>query len=227
MRMLRASILIFGLGVPWGAAAQTAKDRGCPPQGDAAKTKLQRLNEAKARLDDVSDDDVDDTVTMEEICEPGDDRLRWQNGQGVEVTAYVIAVRDGGPASSNCHSTKAADHDTVLELSPTQDDTDAAHRVHAIVTPQWRRAVAADRVDWSTGAIRAHYLQRWVIVRGWMLYNYEAAPASLHTANLPGPDIARASAWEIHPVTSIDLQDDVLDQQALLPLPAGESEGVP
>ena len=216
MRVLKASIFMFGLGVALAgaAAAQSTNDGGCPPQGDATKAKLQRLNEAKARLDDVSDDDVDDTVTMEGICEPGDDRLRWQDGQGVEITAYVIAVRDGGASSSNCHSPKSSDHDTVLELTPTQDATDSAHRVHAIVTPQWRRAVAADRVDWSTGAIRAHYLQRWVIVRGWMLYNYEAAATSLHTANLPGPDIARASAWEIHPVTSIELQDDVLDQQA-------------
>src|SRR5215831_9691605 len=97
--------------------AQAVPARRCPPEGDATKVKMKRLNEARARLDDVTDDDVDDSVSMEEICEPGDDRLRWQDGQGVEVTAYVIEVRDGGPSSSNCHSARSSDHDTILELA--------------------------------------------------------------------------------------------------------------
>jgi hypothetical protein len=209
--------LLCCLGLAWSGAASAqapGAPGSCPPQGDATKSKLKHLNEEKARLDEVSDDDVDDTVTMEEISEPGDDRLRWQDGQGVEITAYVIEVRDGGAASSNCHSSKSSDHDTVFELVPTQNLMDRAHRIYAVVTPQWRQAVAADRVDWSTQALRALYVQRWVIVRGWLLFNFEAASTSLNTAALPGPDITRATAWEIHPVTSIDRQDDVLDQQA-------------
>jgi hypothetical protein len=194
--------------------AQAADSGGCPPQGDATKAKVKQLNEARARLDEVSDDDVDDSVTMEELCEPGDDSLRWQNGQGAEITAYVLDVRDGGPSSSNCHSTSSADHDTILELTPTANALDRTHRFYAVVTPQWRRAVAADRVDWSTGALRAHYLQRWVTVRGWLLFNTEAAAISLHTGDIAGPGVTRMSAWEIHPVTALDLQEDVLDQQA-------------
>lgn len=196
-------------------SAHSPGDAACPPQGDASKAKLKRLNEAKARVDEVSDDDVDDTVTMEGLSEPGDDRLRWQDGQGVEITAYVIEVHDGGAASSNCHSPRSSEHDTILELAPTQDALDRAHRIYAVVSPQWRQAVAADRVDWSTGALRAHYLQRWVILRGWLLFNFEGTGTSLHTAAMPGPDITRATAWEIHPVTSIELQEDVLEQQAL------------
>jgi hypothetical protein len=210
-RILLCTAAVLATGF---ALAQTGDARECPPYGDATKAKLKRLNEAKGRLDDVSDDDVDDTVTTEGICEPGDDRLRWQDGQGVEITAYVVEVRDGGAASSNCHSAKRSEHDTILELVPTQDATDRAHRFYAVVTPQWRQAVAADRVDWSTGSLRAHYLQRWVILRGWLLFDFEAAETSLNTAGLLGPDLTRATAWEIHPVTSIELQEDVLEQQA-------------
>ena len=216
--MVRSSVLaiVFGaavLAAPF-SLAQANGSRECPPQGDATKASLQRLNEAKARLDEVSDDDVDDTVTMESLSEPGDDSMRWQDGQGVEITAYVIEVRDGGASSSNCHSSQAADHDTILELGPTADALDHAHHFYAVVTPQWRKAAAADRVNWSTGALRAHYLQRWVIVRGWLLFNSEAASRSLHTGTLGGPAVTRMSAWEIHPVTSLELQEDVLDQQA-------------
>ncbi len=53
------------------------------------------------------------------------------------------------------------------------------------------------------------------------LYNSEVETSSLHTAQLAGPSVSRISAWEVHPVTALDLEDDVLDQQALLPLPAG------
>jgi hypothetical protein len=194
--------------------AQSLDARDCPPQGDATKAQVKRLNEARARLDDVSDDDVDDSVTMEGLSEPGDDRLRWQDGQGVEITAYVVEVRDGGPSTSNCHSPRTADHDTILELVPTANTLDRAHRLYAVITPQWRQAVSADRVDWSTGALRAHYLQRWAVVRGWLLFNPDAAAAALHTGDVAGPGATRLSAWEIHPVTSLDLQEDVLDQQA-------------
>ena len=215
-----ALAILFCLGLAWSGAAFAQSgggSGGCPPQGDATKQKVKRLNEAKARMDEVTDDDVDDTVTMEALMEPGDDGLRWQDGQGVEITAYVIGVRDGGPASSNCHSFRSNDHDTILELTPTQNALDRAHRVYAVVTPQWREEAAADRVDWSTGALRAHYLQRWITVRGWLLFNFEAAPTSLNTASIAGPDVSRVTAWEIHPVTSIELQEDVLDQQAAVP----------
>ena len=213
--MVRSSVLaVVCLLSSHLALAQTNGSRECPPQGDATKPSLQQLNEAKARLDEVSDDDVDDTVTMESLSEPGDDSMRWENGQGAEITAYVIEVRDGGPSSSNCHSSQSADHDTILELGPTADALDHAHHFYAVVTPQLRRAAAADRVDWSTGALRAHYLQRWVIVRGWLLFNPEAAARSLHTGTL-GATFTRMSAWEIHPVTSLELQSDVLDQQAV------------
>ena len=202
-----------------GAAAKIVKD--CPPQGDATRASLKHLNEARARLDDVTDDEVDDSVTMEEICEPGDDSLRWQAGQGVEITAYVVEVRDGGPSSSNCHSSAAAEHDTILELAPDAGGVDRSHRFYAVITPQWRRAVSADHLDWSTAGLRAHYIQRWVTVRGWLLFDPEAEKSSLHTAQLMGPGVSRMSAWESHPVTALQLEDDVLDQQALLPLPEG------
>ena len=200
---------------PLPAQTRSSSSKECPPQGDATKASLKHLNEARARLDDVTDDDVDDSVTMEEICEPGDDSLRWQAGQGVEITAYVVEVRDGGPASSNCHSSAATEHDTILELAPDAGGVDRSHRFYAVVTPQWRRAVSAEHLDWSTGGLRAHYIQRWVTVRGWLLYDPEAEKSSLHTAQLMGPAVSRMSAWEIHPVTALELEDDVLDQQAL------------
>ena len=199
----------------FSAAVYAADDKPatCPPQGDATKSKLQKLNEKRARVEEPAEEDIDDTVTMEGLVAPGDDQLRWEDSRAAELTGYVLEVRDGGMASSNCHSSDPADHDTILDISPSGTIFDNAHRIVAVITPQWRRLLAADRVDWSTRSIRAKYLHQYVRIVGWLLFNSEVASKTLNTAPLAGPDITRATAWEIHPVTSIEAETEVLPQE--------------
>lgn len=212
-----APILLCGLLLAAPGAALRAQSAGaCPPQGDARKAKIQQLNTLRARTEEPSDDDYDETADINALIAPGDDTLRWQNDTAVEITAYVLDVRDGGATSANCHSSDPADHDTILDLSPGQSVSDNGHRMIAVITPQWRRLMAKNRIDWSTRAIRAKYVQQYVTVRGWLLFNSEAAARSLNTAPLAGADITRATAWEIHPVTGIELNDDSFDQQTRL-----------
>jgi hypothetical protein len=216
MRTTAFAFVFLLLAMPAAAARAQTGGSPCPPRGDAAKPKVQSLNEKKARLDDPSDEDVDDTVTMDALLEPGDDRLRWQDGQGVAVDAYVIEVRDGGMGSSNCHSPDPANQDTVLVLSPGKDVSDGAQRLIAVITPQWRRIAAQSRLDWSTRAIRAKYLRKSVTITGWLLFDFEAAARARNTAPLGGAALSRATAWEIHPVTGIDLDDESLEQETSL-----------
>jgi len=209
--------LVLAAAVPLGAQAGPSP---CPPQGDAKKAATQKLNELRARTDEPSDDDYDDTADVSALIAPGDDSQRWQSDTAVEISAFVVDVRDGGMTSANCHSADPADHDTILDLSPGAGVSDASHRLIAVITPQWRRLMAGNRIDWSTRAIRARYLQQTVNIRGWLLFNSEAAARSVNTAPLAGAGITRATAWEIHPVTGIELDDDSLEQQTCLePLP--------
>jgi hypothetical protein len=209
--------LLFGVG----AATLIAQTSGtCPPQGDAKKAKVQRLNELKARTEEPSDDDYDDTADVSALIAPGDDSQRWQNDTAVEIAAFVVNVRDGGPSSSNCHSPNPADHDTILDLSPGAGVSDPSHRLIAVITPQWRRIMANNRIDWSLGGIRAKYLQQAVTIRGWLLYNFETAASAVNTAGLAGPSVTRATAWEIHPVTGIELNDDSMELQTRRDAPA-------
>jgi hypothetical protein len=184
------------------------KSGPCPPQGDATRPEIRALNEKKARNDTPADDDVDETVTMEALLEPGDDSLRWQVGAAIEVVAWVVEVRDGGPTSANCHSADAAEHDTILELTPDADVFDRAHRVFAAVTPARRRLMGKNGEDWSTRSLRAQYLHRYVAVMGWLVYDPEAAGRAVNTAENAGPSITRATAWEIHPATGIELAEE-------------------
>lgn len=191
-----------------GPAPATPKAAPCPPQGDATKARIRDLNEKKSRNDTPSDDDVDETVTIDALIEPGDDSLRWQDGAAVEVVAYVVEVRDGGATSANCHSPDAAEHDTILEITPDADVFDRAHRVYAVVTPARRRLMAKNGEDWTTRSLRAQFLHHYVSVTGWLLFDSESADRALNTAANAGPSIARATAWEIHPATSIELAEE-------------------
>jgi hypothetical protein len=46
--------------------------------------------------------------------------------------------------------------------------------------------------------------------------NPELATGFADTSSLAGVSITRATAWEIHPVTGIELSDDSLEQQTWL-----------
>ncbi len=211
--LLFCSSLIAGSGA---AAVLAQGSSPCPPQGDATKAKAQQLNVLRARTDEPSDDDIDDTADISALIAPGDDTLRWQADTAVEISAFVIDVRDGGMTSANCHSADPADHDTILDLSPGPNFSDNSHRVLAVITPQWRRIMARNQVDWSMRAIRAKYVQRTVTIRGWLFFNSDAAARSVNTAPLAGVGVTRATAWEIHPVTAIELDEDSLGQQTAL-----------
>jgi hypothetical protein len=219
MKRLRLPLcLLLAASIAAAAKGQgSTATGGCPPRGDATKSKEQALNVLKARTEEPTDDDVDDTADIEALLEPGDDTLRGTSDTAVEITAFVLGVRDGGAASSNCHSSNPADHDTILDLSADANAFDAGHKIVAVITPQGRRIMAGNGVDWSIGAIAAKYTQHYVTIRGWLLFNTAAAGRSLNSAPLAKNNITRATAWEIHPVTSIALDTDSLKQQQLVP----------
>jgi hypothetical protein len=201
--------LSAALGAFLAAAVGLAQTSGdCPPGGDAVKPNIQELNAQMARTDSPSEDEIDDTVTLDALLEPGQDDLRFQNGTGVVVSGYVVAVHDGGPTSTNCHAVEPEAQDTVIELASDSNVPDPAHRVFAIVTPRWRSIMVRQKQDWSTRGLRARFLQRWVNVAGWLVFDSSAAKRALNTAPGAGVDIVRATAWEIHPVTAIEPDEE-------------------
>jgi hypothetical protein len=214
--MTKTAILALGVLLAVRPAVRAQTGGACPPQGSATKAKAKALNVLRARTTEPGDDDYDDTADISALIAPGDDSQRWTNDAAVEITAFVVDVLDGGMASSNCFSSDPADHDTILYLSPGANVSDASHRMIAVISPQWRRIMAKNRIDWSTRAIRAMYLQKYVSIRGWLFFNSEAASQALNTASLAGASITRATAWEIHPVTGIEQSEDSLEQQTLL-----------
>ena len=113
-------------------------------------------------------------------------------------------MKRGGIESTNCRARDDADRDTHIELVIDPMHSDRSARMIVEVTPRWRYMMRERGTDWSTGTLRDQFLGRWVRVRGWMLFDTEHRARSENT--VPGRAANwRATAWEIHPVTSIEV----------------------
>jgi hypothetical protein len=152
---------------------------------------------------DPTDDEIDETVTLAALVEPGDDSLRW-TGSGAEIEGFVIDVHPPRPAGS-CPA-PGADAETVLELTTDPNVLDPAHRFSAIVTTGVRQQMAPAGKDWRRRMLQARYLRRNVRIRGWLEFARKQAPCAVNTAAF-GAAATRATAWQIRPVTSIELSD--------------------
>lgn len=175
----------------------------CPPEGNPQLERLKPLNRLKNRLVGPRPSIVT-PLGLDEVLFPGDDTNRWSTDNAIEVLGYVAEVKPGGAETCNCRSDDAADYDTHIELVFEPDDVDDKTR-HVVVevTPAWRRFMATQGKDWSTAKLRQDFKHKWVRVRGWMFFDGEHVNIAENTR--PGaPNNKRGTAWEIHPITSIE-----------------------
>jgi hypothetical protein len=179
---------------------------GCGMQGDASSPAVRELNLLKNRYTAPEPQQLDPRVTLAAMLEPGDDRARWNDHHAAEITGYVWDVKVGGVETVNCRAADPPDRDTHIELVLDPMNGSRDRRVIVEVTPR-TRAIAEQRgEDWSTPTLRDHFQGRWVRVSGWLLFDTEHREQSANTA--PGrPRDWRATAWEIHPVTSLEVID--------------------
>jgi len=198
-------ISLASLAYPQRAASNSLEsyDR-CGMEGDARSPTVQALNRLKNRYIPPQPEQIDRAITLAAIVAPGNDTGRWKVKQATEVIGYVFDVKVGGIESTNCHARAVDQRDTHIELVLDPMAGSPARRVIVEVTPRWRAIMAAQGADWSTRALRDRLLGRWIKVRGWVLFDVEHQNQSENTA--PGHERDwRATAWEIHPVTSIEV----------------------
>jgi hypothetical protein len=177
---------------------------GCGLEGDATNPEVRELNRLKNRTAVPEPQQIDSRVTLAAMVEPGDDQDRWNARNGAEITGYVQDVKVGGVETVNCRATDPQHRDTHIELVLDPMNSGETRRVIVEVTPRTRALAEQRGEDWSTNALRDHLQGRWVRVRGWMLFDEEHRTQAVNTA--PGrPRDWRATAWEIHPVTSLEV----------------------
>lgn len=174
----------------------------CPVAGDTAVLPVQHLNVLKRRMTVPTAADIDPGATMAALTVPGDDTTRWNAAKGATIAGYVAGVLVGGVESVNCHTHEAAYRDTHIELTLKPNANDETTYVIVEVTPQVRQKMAASGADWSTATLRKQLLGKWIQVTGWLLFDMEHAANAANT-NPGGTKNWRATAWEVHPITSI------------------------
>jgi hypothetical protein len=178
--------------------------RGCRMEGDAKSVSVQDLNLLKNRYHAPAPEDFNRSITLLAMLAPGFDENRWKDTKAAEIIGYVHDVKVGGVESCNCHAKDPLYRDTHIELVLDPMNAGASKRLIVEVTPRWRRIMQEKGVDWTTRGLRKALLGRWVKVQGWLFFDSEHKNASENTN--PGRERNwRATAWEIHPVTSIEV----------------------
>ena len=177
---------------------------GCRMEGDAKSASVQDLNRLKNRYHAPAPEDFDRSAALLVMLAPGSDENRWQDTKAAEVIGYVHDVKVGGVESCNCHAKDPLYRDTHIELVLDPMKAGGSQRLIVEVTPRWRHMMQEKGVDWMTRGLRKALLGRWVKVQGWLFFDSEHKNTSENTN--PGRERNwRATAWEIHPVTSIEI----------------------
>ena len=178
----------------------------CPPEGNAQQEILQELNVLKNRSNIPDVKDFDMNVSLQTLLNKGDDTYRWNVKSAAKITGYVRDVKPGSIETANCKSKDLISRDTHIELVQNPMSAEKNESVIVEITPRLRKIMAAKGEDWSTSMIRSKYLGRWVEIEGWLLFDFEHTDMAENTH--PGnPKNWRATAWEVHPITSIKTSD--------------------
>jgi len=172
-----------------------------PPEGVALSAGARAFNRLKNRAALPGADDFDERVTLGALLSPGDDRGRWSASRAAAVEGYVVAVREGGVESANSFSLLR--RDTHIEVG-ARPDAPPRGRVIVEVTPALRDWARGRGMDWTTSALARELTGRRCRFEGWLLFDFNHAGESEHL-NAGGPANWRATAWEIHPVTSVKI----------------------
>jgi hypothetical protein len=202
-----------GTAAPPGATAAVttapASYHGCPNvgrnnSGNTPADDVQTLNQLKNRYTAPTASDIDPAITVDALLAPGDDEGRFDKSKGAELVAVVTDVMVGGKETTNCEATDPMYRDTHIRISRTADAPET-QRVVIEVTPRWRQAMANAGVDWSTATLKRTLVGKTVRVRGWMLFDVEHKGESENT-NPGNAKNWRATSWEIHPITVLEVQ---------------------
>jgi hypothetical protein len=174
----------------------------CPLQGDAKQALAKELNPYKNRDDAPPVSKINGAATLQAVLAPGNDLDRWSREDGAIFEGVVVNVKIGGIESVNCHAKDPAHRDTHIELA-LDSSAPETQRVIVEVTPRWRDKMKVI-ADWSTPALKSQLIGHRVRITGWLFDDLEHK-ADAENTNPGASGNWRATVWEIHPITGIQV----------------------
>jgi hypothetical protein len=192
---------VIGAALVLIVAAITLTLAPCPQAGCSITPARREFATLKNRTSVPTDADFDRAVTLDALLEHGDDRARWSESRAAAIEGYVTDIREGSAEAANCFSLTR--RDVHIHLA-RRADAPVLETIVVEVTPRGRDAARARGLDWSLDALRRDLPGRRCRFEGWLLFDREHADESENGA--PGNPVDwRATAWEIHPVTGIEV----------------------
>jgi hypothetical protein len=171
-------------------------------EGDAKNPDVKALNRLKNRYILPQEGDIDHDITLSRLLATGDDRGRFDQQKAARITGDVVRVDGGGVTSANLHSRHPLGRDTFIFMALTKD-APPTQQVPLIVSPRVRAQMKIRGFDWTTESLRMQLLGKRVEVTGWLLFSEHIHEAE--NTNPGGRRNWRATSWEIHPVTEIQV----------------------
>ncbi len=183
-------------------------ERDCPPEGSASSARYKQLNRLKNRITAPSISDMEPVVTLAALRAPGNDEDRWSTGHAATIEGYVRSAKGTGKETCNCKASSRRLTDTHLDI--VADANDDGYPVVAEITPPMRLIHEHHGLeDWSSAAIKSHYEGRRVRISGWLFFDEHHRTGAENTdpGDMRGEKNWRATCWEIHPITHIELAE--------------------
>lgn len=150
----------------------------------------------------------DNTLSIQRLINANAIQTKFSQDKAVKITGYVFNVKPGGVETCNCKTTDDVFKDTHIELTPDNQHTDPEYRMIVEITPRMRQLMEKQGVDWSTNTLKSKLIGHLVTVEGWLFYDKSHEPQAFSTN--PGNSSGRnwrASCWEVHPITKLDVLD--------------------
>jgi len=191
---LLLALCLAGCGVNTSQQADASVlSNGCGMSGDARSTETVVLDLLKNRHEAPTV--IDSSATLAALSAAKADSRAFDDLKGATVEGYLVKVTLEKGESCNCHSTNSVDWDFHCYLAPTADAR-LSERLVVEVTPRMRLKTL-DQMKALIG--------KRLKVTGWLMDDTMHKDAS--EADNPGKrGNWRASCWEIHPVTGIEVE---------------------
>ena len=201
MRLSSTRLVIGTLAAIFLVAAFIFLDRFCPASGLALSESVRTVHRLKNRTSFPQPSDFDSQVSLSNVLAPGRDETRWSQTKAARIEGYVVSVGKGGIELANCYSPCRRDIHIDVAL---RRDAPPGERMVVEVTPYFERLNASQGVDWSEQRLKQSLVGRWCRIEGWLFYDISHDEESTNT-HQGGSNIWRATGWEIHPVTKIEI----------------------
>ncbi|MGB5025063.1 MAG: hypothetical protein WBO44_06925 [Saprospiraceae bacterium] len=194
----------------------------CGMHGSARTgTKEYEQNPFKNRYTIPIKSDFDTRLQLKDFVNGEATEGKFLQTKAVEITGYIYDVKKGGVETCNCKTTDPLFRDTHIEITLNDQETGPENRFIIEVTPRIRQALADKGIDWTTEALSENIKGHMVKVQGWLFYDFSHKTENYadDPNNSIGRNNWRATSWEIHPVTSLEISD------AMEPMVATDIQG--